>query len=1282
MSSAQGSTWVSASVKNKDDLTATVSVKGAFSLGNWYQWSATTNLYVDGVYLTSGTSGSGSSYTDIGKASGTKDLPRKASAYSVKVKAYSYGASGQYYGGITGDSTATTTVTIPAYPIYKPDAPTNGKATRNSDSEVSLSWTNNTSTTKPYNSIKVQRSVNGGNWSDLATLGGDATTYTDKTTSAGSYYSYRVYATNSTDSSDTLTLGTAYMTPSAPTNLSWERVEDTTVKLTMTNTTTTATGLEVQKRASSADEWETVATVSGKVTETSVNIGGGEFYVRVRNTRGSMYSPWTQTADKVVTITPPNPPTLIAPASSMVVSKADGSIRFEWTHNPIDGTPQTAANVTWRKQGTTTDNVITVGADSYATLDLASIEPETIIEWYVQTKGAHADFSGQSATWTFDVEQVPTIQVTAPTGTVASTPIEYGFIYDDTPSKALASHTVEITDQSGAVVYRKDGGTEYGGTIPREDFLPTNGETYTVTIRATSTSTLSNSANNTFHVEYDLPVGASIETQADAESGAVTVIVDTLEQEYVYKSIETNTDTKITISEKQETRNLFGDIRSFTVDRTTYGRVDNIEVGTEPDWGEYVFLVGKEMRVGAIPEDFISGYGFPEPMQLSEDLREYAMPAEGGKNYVLSFNASPGSSSDVGVANFSVVFYDEEYKTIPVQNGTWHGGGIDGQEVPFYDHANNLGTLQYRYETGDNINLATSKPSPQGARYATLCIEFASDVNVYMSHFQFEQGVTSTDYVEHIVEVDTEIRPKDNVSGLTVYGKSVQGENPSPDNPQEVYSVEGILDVTSRGKNLLDIDSVGYTAKKYVRTTDGALVTSTKETTYASGYMDVRLLAGKAVTLTSGVSVSGSATGAAFFDAGKAYLSGFPYPKSDTTQNVEIDIPDNAVYMLFTFNVDDASDIKVQIEQGTQATQYEPYTESRTQIDLQGNVIASLPDGTCDELTVDASGHVRLVKRVGVVDLGTLSYTKSSSIGNSFFCPIPDAKTFKSWVVANAICSAYKVARYDDLATYEPRISARTNDNTGYQIRDSRYSEVSEFVPAMSGVKLYYELAEPQTIELGNIGKIGLVRPETYMNVNTSINTNAIVTISRGGIDAVGYDIQRISDNGTVTILANADGHTAYQDRYAPANVDYTYRVVTYADSGAFEVSEEGARLDTPYWYLLTDTETAKAKYNPQASESIACADSNLVRYAGRRYPVLYEADAIEDTYEASGVVIGKDSIEPFRTIQRGGGKAAYKSNDGDVINVHCSTSLTRGMTIPPTYEVSVSMERIDGGAL
>lgn len=59
----------------------------------------------------------------------------------------------------------------------------------------------------------------------------------------------------------------------------------------------------------------------------------------------------------------------------------------------------------------------------------------------------------------------------------------------------------------------------------------------------------------------------------------------------------------------------------------------------------------------------------------------------------------------------------------------------------------------------------------------------------------------------------------------------------------------------------------------------------------------------------------------------------------------------------------------IQLELGSTATDYEPPQVVTTPINLDGNILCSLTDGTCDELHIDGGGNVVLEKRTQTIQL-------------------------------------------------------------------------------------------------------------------------------------------------------------------------------------------------------------------------------------------------------------------------------------------------------------------------
>lgn len=150
---------------------------------------------------------------------------------------------------------------------------------------------------------------------------------------------------------------------------------------------------------------------------------------------------------------------------------------------------------------------------------------------------------------------------------------------------------------------------------------------------------------------------------------------------------------------------------------------------------------------------------------------------------------------------------------------------------------------------------------------------------------------------------------------------------------------------------------------------------------------------------------------------------------------------------------------------------------SYTPINLNGNVLSSLPDGTKDVLTVDSVGHVVMEKRVGVVDS---SYT---SLSHPYF-----SETRNIWVtndklakpptisatVPNMLCThAYPVPQSASWVPGTCSIYSLQDANAGkiaFSLAvDMSMDTVEKMWTAYPDLKVYYPLATLQTIDLGYI---------------------------------------------------------------------------------------------------------------------------------------------------------------------------------------------------------------------
>lgn len=410
-------------------------------------------------------------------------------------------------------------------PPTVPSAPSSAANTRKSDTTNTVTWKNNTSGEAPYSQVRIERSIDGGAFAQIASVGGSVTTYTDSNCSSNHSYRYRVRAYNESGYSGYSTTGTTYNTPSAPGKPTGSRTGDTSVTLTIPNPALTATATEIQ-RSRDGSSWTTIATTSGKATSYGDNPGGGTFYYRARNKRGSLVSAWSPTSEAVVTICAPAAPTLASPTSGQVVRIAEREVVFTWRHNPIDGSAQSAAQLQYSTDAKTWQTVNVTTAQSVSVPN--SFGLNSTVYWRVRTKGVHADYGPWSGNSSFYVRQPPQLSFASPGTTVENVPVPVDIQYIDA-SGSLAAMSLVVSDRDGGgTLYEVDMGKSTSVEITKEQWMPVDGGRYRLTATARSTSGLQTVQTLNFVVSFDLPKRASLQVEADIERGYAEIkcIVD------------------------------------------------------------------------------------------------------------------------------------------------------------------------------------------------------------------------------------------------------------------------------------------------------------------------------------------------------------------------------------------------------------------------------------------------------------------------------------------------------------------------------------------------------------------------------------------------------------------------------------------------------------------------------------------------------------------------------------------------------------------------------------
>lgn len=336
-----------------------------------------------------------------------------------------------------------------------------------------------------------------------------------------------------------------------------------------------------------------------------------------------------------------------------------------------------------------------------------------------------------------------------------------------------------------------------------------------------------------------------------------------------------------------------------------------------------------------------------------------------------------------------------------------------------------------------------------------------------------------------------EVASGSKLRSLTVEGKSVQDGTPAPDAPVPIQVVDGAnlfpsayyrATYTSNGITVTNNEDGTFTLNGTATAATDLYLTS--QNIPAS---DLPIIANKEYRLLGMPSNNGAAQTSVRLTARvrKADESGNAvYPNDyglSATFTTTVACYVQAIYV----NVASGTTltnlvVKPQVSQSS-VTDYVPYgslglavtkdgTTTVTPIPLQGNVLASLPDGTKDVLMVDASGHVTVQRNVGYAVLnGSETWNKSSYVFYTY--ALSGLKS--NGAAPNAYNSAFR-AGYINAASgtaYLGMFDLFSAANPYLRVSTDAYADTTAFKAWLATVpmQVVYPLATPTTIDLGYI---------------------------------------------------------------------------------------------------------------------------------------------------------------------------------------------------------------------
>ena len=364
-----------------------------------------------------------------------------------------------------------------------------------------------------------------------------------------------------------------------------------------------------------------------------------------------------------------------------------------------------------------------------------------------------------------------------------------------------------------------------------------------------------------------------------------------------------------------------------------------------------------------------------------------------------------------------------------------------------------------------------------------------------------------------------------------------------------------------------------------------------------------------------------------------------------------------------------------QLERGSTATAYEPPAVTSTPVDLDGHALNSLPDGTRDELRIDGTGAVTLVQRVGVATAPTAAsgwtYDAGDSGGHARFT-LNNATT-ELVNRDNGMCDKLPMR----LKTQDAMASsyAIAGGSFGYA-KNPAITSTATAASVAGGATYLYPLATPKEIDLPGIAMPAFPAAETQVfcasNVPCDVRVDYPATES--------FTVQRALPDGSRYTVATGltEGQQAL-DRLPPLNVDYTYLVTAYAETGVSSTQELLAHVDSGGMEAFNFGRGASIAllmgYNASGSES-ADHGGTLYDFAtgDGSLPLFYPTGALTGSASRSYAVTSREHANRVRALSREYPEAWFRDFDGNrmLCKASFSISLVQGSRDVRTIDVTM----------
>lgn len=510
----------SVSYPNATQATVTMTAYIDAQYGSINGWTMYADISCDGQSRQLSRSGfSAWTLTNMGTVSFTVNRGSSARNVGVSCRIYCPSAGGSYASGATASGTAS----ISGISYSAPAAPSGCAASRASDSQAKVTWSNGaTGTTTPRSAVLVERQTDSGGWSQVASLGASATNWTDNSISADHRYAYRVRSQGAGGYSGYSTSGYIYTTPASPSSVTATKTGAQSVQLEIAGAAAWAESYGLERTADGGSTWQACGTATS-FPWVDPSAPAGAVRYRVRAVRGDLASAWAE-SNSVTTITPPIAPSL---SGLPAVAATGTALAVSWVPNHPDGSEQTQAQVEYQVGSAASVTADVAGSTTTYALPSTATASAGTVKVRVRTHGLDEDWGAWSAWVSVRVAVAPQAHFTSPAvdgATVAALPLAVA--WEAVDATGISSQTLQLLGADGSVLLtRQLAGDARSLRIDDSVYALSNLTGYTLRLTVLGGSSLSTVAARSFTTDWAEPSQPTAELETDPAdlSCAVTV---------------------------------------------------------------------------------------------------------------------------------------------------------------------------------------------------------------------------------------------------------------------------------------------------------------------------------------------------------------------------------------------------------------------------------------------------------------------------------------------------------------------------------------------------------------------------------------------------------------------------------------------------------------------------------------------------------------------------------------------------------------------------------------